>query len=193
MSFGEFPFNSLIHVSGDGPQFRVCHRNAAALESQHSTVNYFASVVTMAQCAWQVANVSMPDVIRGNQLQPWKHAGIPVRFAFILKQNPEYLFVSSNKSRSTHELIDVDGYLFALGGNDGASSLNTGTTHFHRNSNRPNPKRFSFSFFNAVEKYDPQADEWSTVSSMFLRRTSVGAAVLECFNLERGLVQTTNL
>lgn len=50
-----------------------------------------------------------------------------------------------------------------------------------------------FHFFRTVEKYDPQADEWSTVSSMFLRRTSVGAAVLECFNLERGLVQTTNL
>lgn len=30
-------------------------------------------------------------------------------------------------TRSTHELIDVDGYLYTLGGNDGASSLNTGS------------------------------------------------------------------
>lgn len=63
----------------------------------------------------------------------------------------------------------MDGLLYALGGNDGSSSL------------------------NSVEKYDPKTDKWAIVSSMVTRRSSVGASVLECFNLERGLVQTTNL
>lgn len=71
--------------------------------------------------------------------------------------------------RSTHEVVEIDNFLYALGGNDGSSSL------------------------NAVEKYEPQLNKWSIVSSMATRRSSIGAAVLECFNLERGLVQTTNL
>lgn len=71
--------------------------------------------------------------------------------------------------RSTHEVVEIDNYLYALGGNDGSSSL------------------------NSVEKYDPQLNKWSIVNSMATRRSSIGAAVLECFNLERGLVQTTNL
>lgn len=71
--------------------------------------------------------------------------------------------------RSTHEVIDVDGFMYALGGNDGSSSL------------------------NSVEKYDPQLNKWTIVASMGTRRSSVGASVLECFNLEKGLVQTTNL
>lgn len=81
---------------------------------------------------------------------------------FILVQ---YLFFF----RSTHEVAEIDNYLFALGGNDGSSSL------------------------NSVEKYDTQLNKWTIVSSMVTRRSSIGAAVLECFNLERGLVQTTNL
>lgn len=63
----------------------------------------------------------------------------------------------------------MDGFLYALGGNDGSSSL------------------------NSVEKYDPKMNKWTIVSSMVTRRSSVGASVLECFNLERGLIQTTNL
>lgn len=75
----------------------------------------------------------------------------------------------SRTHRSTHEVVEIDNYLYALGGNDGSSSL------------------------NSVEKYDPQLNKWTIVNSMATRRSSIGAAVLECFNLERGLVQTTNL
>lgn len=71
--------------------------------------------------------------------------------------------------RSTHEVVEIDKNLYALGGNDGSSSL------------------------NSVEKFDPQLNKWTVVNSMVTRRSSIGAAVLECFNLERGLVQTTNL
>lgn len=79
------------------------------------------------------------------------------------------LFIFSITFRSTHEVVEIDLNLYALGGNDGSSSL------------------------NSVEKYDPQLNKWTIVSSMVTRRSSIGAAVLECFNLERGLVQTTNL
>lgn len=71
--------------------------------------------------------------------------------------------------RSTHEVVPSDNILYALGGNDGSSSL------------------------NSAEKYDPQLNEWTIVSSMVTRRSSIGAAMLECFSLERGIVQTTNL
>jgi len=57
-------------------------------------------------------------------------------------------------------VIEADGYLYAIGGNDGSSSLNT------------------------VERYDPLSNKWSIVNSMMLRRSSVGAAALECPNLE---------
>lgn len=54
-----------------------------------------------------------------------------------------------------------------IGGNDGSSSL------------------------NSVERYDVALNKWTIVTSMFTRRSSIGAAVLECFNLERGLLQTS--
>ena len=57
-------------------------------------------------------------------------------------------------------MIEAEGLLYAIGGNDGSSSLNT------------------------VENYDPLANKWTLVTSMMLRRSSVGAAVLECPNLE---------
>jgi len=62
--------------------------------------------------------------------------------------------------RSTHEVVEAEGLLYAIGGNDGSSSLNT------------------------VENYDPLSNKWTLVTSMMLRRSSVGAAVLECPNLE---------
>lgn len=82
---------------------------------------------------------------------------------------PWLFFVIFFVFRSTHEVVEIDNYLYALGGNDGSSSL------------------------NSVEKYDPQLNKWTIVNSMATRRSSIGAAVLECFNLERGLVQTTGL
>lgn len=65
--------------------------------------------------------------------------------------------------RSTHEVVSCEGTLLALGGNDGSSSL------------------------NSVERYDPRLNKWTIVTSMLTRRSSVGAAMLECFNIERGL------
>jgi kelch-like protein 17 (actinfilin) len=70
-------------------------------------------------------------------------------------------------SSSTHEVVEANGFLFALGGNDGSSSL------------------------NSVERYDPESNKWAIVTSMLTRRSSIGASVLECFNLERGMLQTS--
>lgn len=53
-------------------------------------------------------------------------------------------------------MIEADGYLYAIGGNDGSSSLNT------------------------VERYEPVTNKWLLVNSMMLRRSSVGAAALQC-------------
>lgn len=69
--------------------------------------------------------------------------------------------------RSTHEVVEASGYLYALGGNDGSSSL------------------------NSVERYDPKTNKWSIVTSMLTRRSSIGASVLECFNLEKKVIQTS--
>ncbi len=51
-------------------------------------------------------------------------------------------------------MVALDGYLYAIGGNDGSSSL------------------------NSVERYNPGINEWVVVSSMTMRRSSVAAAVL---------------
>lgn len=64
-------------------------------------------------------------------------------------------------------MVEANGFLYALGGNDGSSSL------------------------NSVERYDPKVNKWTIVTSMLTRRSSIGASVLECFNLERGLLQTS--
>lgn len=57
-------------------------------------------------------------------------------------------------------MVEAEGFLYAIGGNDGSSSLNT------------------------VERFDPLNNKWMLITSMMLRRSSVGAAVLECPNLE---------
>lgn len=63
--------------------------------------------------------------------------------------------------RSTHEVVEIDQMLYALGGNDGSSSL------------------------NSVEIYDAASNKWTLATSMLTRRSSVGAAVLECLNVEK--------
>lgn len=68
--------------------------------------------------------------------------------------------------RSTHEVVETGGYVFALGGSDGSASL------------------------NSVERYDPKVNKWTVVSSMVNRRSSLGAAVLDCINIEQILQQT---
>lgn len=60
--------------------------------------------------------------------------------------------------RSTHDLVAMDGWLYAVGGNDGSSSL------------------------NSIEKYNPRSNKWVAASCMFTRRSSVGVAVLELLN-----------
>uniref|UniRef100_G1SZN8 Kelch like family member 17 n=1 Tax=Oryctolagus cuniculus TaxID=9986 RepID=G1SZN8_RABIT len=64
----------------------------------------------------------------------------------------------SMSPRSTHDLVAMDGWLYAVGGNDGSSSL------------------------NSIEKYNPRANKWVAASCMFTRRSSVGVAVLELLN-----------
>jgi kelch-like protein 17 (actinfilin) len=62
---------------------------------------------------------------------------------------------------SPHEVVEADGMLYALGGNDGSASL------------------------NSMERYDPKMNKWVLVTAMSARRSSVGATVLECFALEK--------
>jgi hypothetical protein len=70
---------------------------------------------------------------------------------------------SMHSRRSTHEVAEVEGVLYAMGGNDGSSSL------------------------NSVERYDAHSNKWLLVTSMATRRSSVGACVLNCLHLERSL------
>lgn len=49
----------------------------------------------------------------------------------------------------------LDGYLYAIGGSDGTSPLNT------------------------VEKYDPKTNRWSPVAPMGTRRKHLGAALFQ--------------
>lgn len=84
----------------------------------------------------------------------------------IVTQDIEYMSVeytenwaySESLSRSTHDLVAMDGWLYAVGGNDGSSSL------------------------NSIEKYNPRSNKWVAASCMFTRRSSVGVAVLELLN-----------
>ncbi|XP_049283814.1 kelch-like protein 17 [Anopheles funestus] len=86
---------------------------------------------------------------------------------FNLRTNAWEPISAMHSRRSTHEVVEANGFLYALGGNDGSSSL------------------------NSVERYDPKVNKWTIVTSMLTRRSSIGASVLECFNLERGLLQTS--
>ena len=56
--------------------------------------------------------------------------------------------------RMTHSLVVVTDKLLAIGGNDGATSL------------------------NSVEEYDPEKDSWVVKVSMSTRRSHVAAAVI---------------
>lgn len=85
---------------------------------------------------------------------------------FNVRRNAWEPITSMNNRRSTHEVVAIGPYLYAIGGNDGSSSL------------------------NSVEKYDPVVNKWTLVASMATRRSCVGAAILECINLE-GVLQRT--
>lgn len=96
----------------------------------------------------------------GNQSQPCTIEG---NFTFH-EWNTEFLYFKN--SRSTHEVVAIDECVYALGGNDGSSSL------------------------NSVEMFDPKSNKWTLLSSMVTRRSSVGAAVLDCINIEHVLRAT---
>ena len=70
--------------------------------------------------------------------------------------------------RSTHEVVEIDNFLYSFGGNDGSASL------------------------NSMERYDIKLNKWVLVTSMSSRRSSVGGAVLECLGLEKIITETTN-
>ena len=58
-------------------------------------------------------------------------------------------------------MVEIDGMIYSLGGNDGSASL------------------------NSMEKYDSKMNKWVLVTAMNSRRSSVGASVLECLGLEK--------
>ena len=71
--------------------------------------------------------------------------------------------------RSTHEVVEIDNFLYALGGNDGSASL------------------------NSMERYDSKMNKWIMVTSMSARRSSVGGTVLECLGLEKVINDTLKM
>lgn len=58
-----------------------------------------------------------------------------------------------NVRRSTHDLTVMGNFLYAVGGNDGSSSL------------------------NSIEKYDVENKKWTSIVPMTTRRSSVGVTV----------------
>ncbi|VVC42402.1 BTB/Kelch-associated,BTB-kelch protein,BTB/POZ domain,Kelch-type beta propeller,Kelch repeat type [Cinara cedri] len=65
--------------------------------------------------------------------------------------------------RATHDMVELDGGLLVLGGNDSNSSL------------------------HSTERYDPRINRWTMSTPMPTRRSSVGAALLYCFNMDTKL------
>lgn len=123
-----------------------------------------ALAAVMAQCVCRLESDLTWEAIAGSQLARW----IPV------VRHMKWWKLETSSMRSVGadwctqlclKYIFIVFY-FYVGGNDGSSSL------------------------NSVERYDVALNKWSIVTSMFIRRSSIGSAVLECFNLERGLLQT---
>ena len=54
--------------------------------------------------------------------------------------------MSVPSTRSTHDLVALDGFVFAVGGNDGSASL------------------------SSVERYEPRGNRWITLPAMLTRR-----------------------
>lgn len=64
-------------------------------------------------------------------------------------------------------MVELDGGLLVLGGNDSNSSL------------------------HSTERYDPRINRWTMSTPMPTRRSSVGAALLYCFNMDAKLTSST--
>lgn len=65
-------------------------------------------------------------------------------------------------------MVELDGGLLVLGGNDSNSSL------------------------HSTERYDPRINRWTMSTPMPTRRSSVGAALLYCFNMDDKLTTVAN-
>ncbi len=65
-----------------------------------------------------------------------------------------------------------DGYFCAIGGSDGPCPLSTGKRKYRDIRFIMNP-----CYFRIVERYDPKANKWSSVSSMDTRRKHFGCTV----------------
>lgn len=65
-------------------------------------------------------------------------------------------------------MVELDGGLLVLGGNDSNSSL------------------------HSTERYDPRINRWTMSTPMPTRRSSVGAALLYCFNMDGKLTTAAN-
>lgn len=70
------------------------------------------------------------------------------------------------RCRATHDMVELDGGLLVLGGNDSNSSL------------------------HSTERYDPRINRWTMSTPMPTRRSSVGAALLHCFNMDARLTSS---
>lgn len=68
----------------------------------------------------------------------------------------------------------LDGFLYAIGGSDGQSPLNTGKIPFLHSIRR-------YSLILLVERYDPKTNKWMSVSAMTTRRKHLGCAVYNGF------------
>lgn len=70
--------------------------------------------------------------------------------------------------RATHDMVELDGGLLVLGGNDSNSSL------------------------HSTERYDPRINRWTMSTPMPTRRSSVGAALLHCFDMDARLSSSSS-
>ena len=87
----------------------------------------------------------------------------------IRKQKLPFFIISFICFRSTHEVVEIDNFIYSFGGNDGSASL------------------------NSMERYDTKLNKWVLVTSMSARRSSVGGAVLECLGLEKIICETNKM
>ena len=76
----------------------------------------------------------------------WKHEQVHLDFDFL--QSWTFLLILNFVLffRSTHEVVEIDNFLYSFGGNDGSASL------------------------NSMERYDIKLNKWVLVTSMSARR-----------------------
>ena len=129
---------------------------------------FIALAGRMELCVWARVKDLIWEQTHGSQSVLWIQDALPMKS---LKLACSYMHLVSFQLQQNRTQLMTMSNIFTstwyVGGNDGSSSL------------------------NSVERYDVALNKWTIVTSMFTRRSSIGAAVLECFNLERGLLQTS--